>query len=177
MPQVGTAKLGGGGFNSSGTGRAAYNAAMSANSNRCILKPLWSRRPDGRWAVYALKGINLKPKKRFSSDFFPFESDLELMTSTPPKNPRDLFASFGSTEFLLKQSIVPVVAWADGANTVRCIGTAFVASASGYIVTASHVLLDPQESGYGKVETWGSKGNPIRPPDGRHHPHESCDRC
>lgn len=99
-----------------------------------------------------MKGINLKPKDGFASDFFPFESGLELMTQTPPQNLRDLFASFGSTDFLLKQSIVPVIAWVVGEKIVRCIGTAFVVSASGYIITASHVLLDPQESGYGKID-------------------------
>jgi len=129
-----------------------HNSAMSTSSNLSILKPLWSRRQDGRWSIHDIKGINLKPKEGFAPDFFPIESGLELMTPTPPKNLHDLFVSFGSTEFLLKQSVVPVVAWADGADIVRCIGTAFVVSASGYIITASHVLLDPQESGYGKVE-------------------------
>jgi hypothetical protein len=125
---------------------------ISTDSNLGILKPLWSRRPDGRWAIHDMKGINLKPKDGFASDFFPFESGLELMTQTPPQNLRDLFASFGSTDFLLKQSIVPVIAWVVGEKIVRCIGTAFVVSASGYIITASHVLLDPQESGYGKID-------------------------
>jgi hypothetical protein len=124
---------------------------VRTDSDLAILKPLWSRRPDGRWAIYDAKGIQLKPKTGCSPDFFAFESDMELMTSTPPKNLQDMFASFGSTDFILKQSILPVVAWVNGERTVRCIGTAFVVSASGYVVTASHVLLDPQESGYGKA--------------------------
>jgi len=125
---------------------------MRTDFDLAILKPLWSRLPDGRWALHDMKGIRLKPKTGCSLDFFAFESDMELMTSTPPKNLHDMFASFGSTDFLVKQSILPVVAWVDGEETVRCIGTAFVVSASGYVITASHVLLDPQESGYGKVE-------------------------
>jgi len=130
-----------------------YYASMSKNAGLSILKPLWSRLPDGRWAIHDMKGIDLKPKKGFGPDFFPLDSDLELMSTTPPRNLEDFFASFGPTDFLMKQSILPVVAWVDGADRVRCIGTAFVVSASGYIVTASHVLLDPQESGYVKVET------------------------
>jgi hypothetical protein len=128
---------------------------MRTDFDLAFLKPLWSRRPDGRWALHDMKGIRLKPKTGCSPDFFAFESDMELMTSTPPKNLHDMFASFGSTDFLVKQSILPVVAWVEGEDTVRCIGTAFVVSASGYVITASHVLLDPQESGYGKVEALG----------------------
>jgi hypothetical protein len=124
---------------------------MTTSSDIGILKSLWTRRTDGRWAVHDLKGIMLKPKAGFDLDYFAFDSDLELMTSSPPKNFGDLFASFGSTDFLMKQSIVPVVAWEHGAPSIRCIGTAFVVSCTGYVITASHVLLDPQESGYGRV--------------------------
>jgi hypothetical protein len=113
-----------------------------------ILKSIWTRRPDGRWGVHDMKGITLKPKPGQDADFFTFDARLELLTSAPPSNMGDLFASFGSTDFLMKQSIVPVVAWVAGAATIRCIGTAFVVSCTGYVVTASHVLLDPQESGY-----------------------------
>ena len=94
---------------------------MRTDFDLAILKPLWSRRPDGRWAIYDMKGIQLKPKTGCSPDFFAFESDMELMTSTPPKNLHDMFASFGSTNFLVKQSILPVVAWVNGEDTVRCI--------------------------------------------------------
>jgi len=96
-----------------------------------------------------MKGITLKPKAGFESDYFAFESSLELMTPTPPH--ADLFSAFGSTDFLVKQSIVPVVAWVPGASTIRCIGTGFIVSCTGYMITASHVLLDPQERGYGNV--------------------------
>lgn len=116
-----------------------------------ILKPLWTRRLDGAWAIHGMKGIDLKPKAGFEPDYFAFESDLELMTNSPPKNLGDLFSSFGTTDFLLKESIVPVVAWVTGEKEIRVIGTAFVVSASGFVVTASHVLLDPYESGYSKL--------------------------
>lgn len=75
-----------------------------------------------------------------------------MLTQTPPQHLSDFFSAFGSTTFVLKQSIVPVVAISPTESRMRCIGTAFIVSASGYFVTASHVILDPQESGYGKVE-------------------------
>jgi hypothetical protein len=88
----------------------------------------------------------LKPRAGFAADFFPYQSQLELMTSSPATtNIYELFTSFGSTDFLLKQSILPVVAWVEGEPAIRCIGTAFVISCTGYIITACHVLLDPQD--------------------------------
>lgn len=63
-----------------------------------------------------------------------------------------MLASFGTTDFLVKQSIVPVVAWVDGAKSIRCIGTGFIVSCSGYLVTATHVLLDPVDNRYGNVK-------------------------
>lgn len=98
-----------------------------------------------------MKGITLKPKPGQEADFFTFESDMELVSSRPPANLADFFASFGPTDFLIKQSILPVVAWVKSTTAIRCIGTGFVVSCSGFVVTASHVLLDPQESGYADV--------------------------
>ncbi len=125
--------------------------AMLSRSDIGILKSLWTRRGDGRWAIHDLKGITLKPKAGSDPDFFAFDSGMELMTYSPPRNIGDLFASFGPTDFLMKQSIVPIVGWGDGAPFIRSIGTGFVVSCSGYVITASHVLLDPQESGYGRI--------------------------
>ena len=62
-----------------------------------------------------------------------------------------MFASFGTTDFLMKQSIVPVLAWKNGDDSVKCIGTASVISCSGYLLTAAHVIMDPFERGYGGV--------------------------
>jgi hypothetical protein len=122
-----------------------------------VLKPLWTRLPDGRWGIHGLKGIQLKPKAGHDADFFAFDSKMEMLTTTPPTNQGDMFASFGPTDFLMKQSIVPVVAWVPGARSMRCIGTGFIVSCTGYVVTASHVVLDPRDSGYGKVV--GRSGN------------------
>jgi hypothetical protein len=63
----------------------------------------------------------------------------------------------------MKQSVVPIVAWVDGEPVIRSIGTGFIVSCSGYLITASHALLDPQEKGYGKVSR--RNGN-IEIPDG-----------
>jgi hypothetical protein len=88
---------------------------------------------------------------------------VELLTNTPGGNVHHAFSSFGTTDFLIKQSILPVVAWLQGDNAIRCIGTASVISCSGYLLTASHVLLDPVDSKYGKVVR---KGNTLLFGDG-----------
>jgi len=122
-----------------------------------ILKCLWRRRENGDWAIHDLKGLTLKPQAGFESDFFKFESQMELMTQSPgTRNVHEFFTSFGPTDFLLKQSILPVVAWVAGEGSIRCIGTAFVVSCTGFIFTACHVLLDPQDRSYGKVRRDGN---------------------
>jgi hypothetical protein len=95
--------------------------------------------------------------ERGSADYFAFESELELMTSRPSQNIVELMASVGPTDFLLKQSIVPVVAWRERDRYIRCIGTASVISCTGYLLTAAHVLMDPFESGYGGGTRVGSQ--------------------
>jgi hypothetical protein len=61
---------------------------------------------------------------------------------------QDFFATFGLTEFLIRQSIVPIVAWNDGDRGMRCIGTVFFISASGLLMTAAHVIRDPVDDQY-----------------------------
>ena len=137
---------------------------MSLDSEIGILKTLWGRGNDGRWIITSLKAIDLKRSAGFEPDFFRFESEMELLTQSP-RNMHEFFTSFGPTDFLLKQSIVPVVAWVNGENSIRCIGTAFVISCTGYVMTACHVLLDPQERGYGKVIRDGNAlffGKPLK---------------
>jgi hypothetical protein len=51
----------------------------------------------------------------------------------------------------VRQSIVPVVAWNDGDEEIRCIGTGFFISASGLLLTAAHVLRDPVDENYTEV--------------------------
>lgn len=111
-----------------------------------ILKTLWAVDENGAWAITGIKGLYLRPRPGDKPDYFRPQSQFELLTNRP--SPRDFLSSFGSTDFLLKQSIVPVVAIVDGESFVRCIGTAFFISCSGYVATAAHVLLDPIEAGY-----------------------------
>ena len=114
-----------------------------------VLKSLWSRTANDQWGITAVKGIELWAQEGFGSDYFAFESEFEMMTSRPSQNVIELVASVGPTDFLLKQSIVPVVAWRDGDRFIRCIGTASVISCTGYLLTAAHVLMDPFEGRYG----------------------------
>lgn len=129
-----------------------------------ILKSLWRKNQDGIWGVHDLKSLSFKPRSGFDSDFFTFENQMELMPSCPSTgNLNELFTSFGGTDFLMKQSVIPVVAWVEGENYIRCIGTAFMISCTGYLITACHVLIDPQDRKYGKIVR---DGNSIRFMDG-----------
>lgn len=116
-----------------------------------ILKVLWRKEPDGRWAMHDLRSIGLSPRQGDDPTCFQFESKMELLTNRPVGTIHDVLSTFGPTAFLMQQSIVPVVAWVRDELFIRCVGTAFVISCSGYVITACHVLLDPQERGYGKV--------------------------
>lgn len=120
-----------------------------ANKTLSILKTLWTKRPDGQWGISGIKGIELVPVQNSEPDYFRFESVFQLMQENPNTNIHDTLASFGSTDFLVKQSVLPVVAWMQGDSHIRCIGTASVISCTGLIATAGHVLLDPIERGYG----------------------------
>lgn len=75
-----------------------------------ILKSLWSRQSDGRWGITDVKGLDLKPQAGCNTEYFTIESDVELMTTTPSRNIHEALASFGPADFLMKQSILPVVA-------------------------------------------------------------------
>lgn len=114
-----------------------------------ILQSFWAKDAEGKWAITHLRGVSLAPAPGREPTFFKPERNFEF-----PRNPRgmsslQLVESLGSTSTSLKHSIVPVVALVDGANHLRVIGTAFVISASGLVMTAAHVLLDPEDSGYG----------------------------
>lgn len=116
-----------------------------------ILKTIWKKNEAGAWASHDLKSIYLKPREGFSKDYFKIENEVNLMTQRPGPIMNNFFATFGTTEFLVRQSIVPVVAWNDGDEEVRCIGTGFFISASGLLMTAAHVLRDPIDENYASV--------------------------
>lgn len=134
-----------------------------------ILKTIWSKKRDGRWGIRGMNSLTLTPKEGHDGDYFAFTGDTGepvLMTSTPTGfSPGELFRSFGSTNFLMKQSIVPIVAWIHDESVMRTIGTGFFVSCTGYLMTACHVVLDPEEGGYGKVLR---EGNRLRLLDGVH---------
>lgn len=104
--------------------------------------------PGRRLDPHDLKGIYLKPREGFKSDYFKIKNEVELMTQSPGDIMQNFFATFGTTEFLVRQSIVPVVAWNDGDQEIKCIGTGFFISASGLLMTAAHVIRDPIDEKY-----------------------------
>lgn len=116
-----------------------------------ILKTIWRKNETGGWASHDLKGIDLKPREGFSKDYFKIKNEVNLMTQSPGLIMNNLFATFGTTEFLVRQSIVPIVAWNDGDQEIRCIGTGFFISASGLLMTAAHVLRDPVDENYTSI--------------------------
>jgi hypothetical protein len=122
---------------------------MSIEFPISILKTLWSRRADGQWQINDMKGLELSSGNADEERYFVLRGDVQLMTDTPNSGIDDAMTMFGSTDFLMQQSIVPVVAWVEGEPAMRCIGTASIISCTGYMLTAAHVLMDPIESGYG----------------------------
>src|ERR1700722_13669126 len=120
-----------------------------------ILKSIWNRDSAGIWSVHDMQAIDLKPRKGYGADYFKIEDDVNLLTQRPGAIIQNLFASFGTTEFLVRQSVVPVVAWNDGDAEMRCIGTGFFISASGLLMTAAHVMRDPVDEAYTSVTLAG----------------------
>lgn len=116
-----------------------------------ILKSIWRQDNAGRWNTHDLQELVLKPRKDFGKDYFKIEDEMNLLTQRPGPVFSNLFASFGTTEYLLRQSIVPVVAWNKGDTECRSIGTGFFISASGLLLTAAHVVRDPVDENYAKT--------------------------
>lgn len=113
-----------------------------------ILKALWARE-NGSWVISSMKGLELKPKVGYEQDYFAIDSRIELLSEGNFANMHQVMAAVGPTDFLLRQSILPVVSWHDGDDHIRCIGTGSLVSCSGYVITAAHVLMAPVEEGYG----------------------------
>jgi Trypsin-like peptidase domain len=121
-----------------------------------IMKTLWARSPEGKWGIHGLKSLALRPKADNDSDFFTFEDQVELLTDRPSGGIHELFSAFGTTSFLVKQSVMPVVVSVTNDSLLRFIGTAFVISCTGYVATACHVILDPVERKYGQIHRQGN---------------------
>lgn len=126
-----------------------------------ILKTIWKKSPTGVWTIHDLKGIDLKPREGCAKDYFQIKDEMNLMTQRPGPIMTDFFATFGSSEFLVRQSIVPVIAWNEGDGEVRCIGTGFFISASGLLMTAAHVLRDPIDEKYTNVTQIGERTSKL----------------
>lgn len=122
-----------------------------------ILKSIWKQDQSGRWAIHDMQGLELKPRDGYEPDYFKIKDEMHLLTQHPGAVMKDIFSSFGMTEFLLRQSIVPIVAWNDGDKEMKCIGTDFFISASGLLMTAAHVLRDPIDEKYASLSTVGDR--------------------
>lgn len=112
---------------------------------------MWKKNEAGVYIGDGLRVINLKPREGFQKNYFKIENEENSMIPKPGSIMNNFFASFGTTEFLVRQSIVPLVAWNDGDAEIRCIGTGFFISASGLLMTAAHVLRDPVDENYTTV--------------------------
>lgn len=121
-----------------------------------ILKSAWKKREDGIWSIRDVKGLDLNPREGFTDDYFKIESTMEFLTPTPDQSVSGQYFALGTTEFFLRQSIVPIVAWKKGEAEIRTIGTGFFVSASGYLITAAHVLRDPIDEDYASVSELGT---------------------
>jgi S1-C subfamily serine protease len=126
-----------------------------------ILKSMWRKNEAGKWVIHDAKGINLKPREGFSADYFKIKSELVLLTERPGAVFENIFSSFGMTEFLLRQSIVPIVSWNEGDDEIRCIGTGFFVSATGYLLTAAHVVRDPIDEKYASLTEVNEKQHKL----------------
>ena len=113
-----------------------------------ILKTIWRKDEAGVWASHDLKGIDLKPQEGFTKDYFKIEnSEMNLMTQSPGPIMNSFFTTFGTTEFLVRQSIVPVVALNDGDEEMRCIGTGFfIRDRKSTRLNSSHIPLSRMPS-------------------------------
>lgn len=116
-----------------------------------ILKTIWKKNDTGIWCIHDIKGLDLKPQQGFDPDYFKIEDEVQLLTQRPGPVFDNIFSTFGTTEFLVRQSIVPIVSWNEGDQGLRCIGTGFFISASGLLLTAAHVIRDPVDEGYANI--------------------------
>lgn len=126
-----------------------------------ILKTIWKKNEADVWVTHDIEGIDLKPREGFTKDYFKIKNEMNLMTRRPGLIMSNLFASFGTTEFLVRQSIVPVVAWNDGDEEMHCIGTGFFVSASGLLLTAAHVIRDPVDENYTSLTRIGKNDQKL----------------
>lgn len=107
-----------------------------------LLKLIFGKNKEGKWAINAMKGISLKPRGAEDECFFRIQDDVVMAQP----------AFLGTTRFVLGQSIVPIVAHIQGERVLRCLGTGLFISCSGLLITAAHVITDPIERQYGGIK-------------------------
>lgn len=109
---------------------------------------IFDRRVDGSYFIRNAVPLPLRPDDESATDFFRVRDD--ILTAQP-----NYVSTILST---LGQSIVPIVAMVPGENALRCLGTGFFVSATGLMITAAHVIMDPIERNYGGVRPIGDIG-------------------
>lgn len=127
------------------------NVPLQNQDELGLLTICWARRADDSFGTAGFSGI-MFVRPRDERDFFKLRGGEFITTSLQGMTRIEHIAACqGTPEFLIKQRVLPVVAWLNGEDAMRCIGTAFLISASGYVITASHVIVDPIEENYGEV--------------------------
>ena len=116
-----------------------------------ILKTTWIKDQAGLWRINELRELELRPRSGYTNQYFKINNDTISLPKAQRPAPLEFFSLFGTPEFVLRQSIVPIVAWNDGDDEVKCIGTGFFISTTGHLMTAAHVSLDPVDGKYTSV--------------------------
>lgn len=113
-----------------------------------ILKMFFGWSAEDGFAVEAMKGL---PLARAQSGDDALYRVADGLLAAAPSHITTVLSALG-------QSIVPIVAMVPGENKMRCLGTGFFISATGLLITAAHVVLDPIERDYGNVTEIGGAG-------------------
>lgn len=117
-----------------------------------VLKATFApREPGGKWQIIALSALQVNPLAAQEFGLSRVKDGMHLAGK----------ASFGPISYFLGQSIVPIVAMSNDLAWMKCIGTGFFVSCTGFLVTAAHVIADPIEGDYAKSRevhsaTWQS---------------------
>ena len=134
------------------------NAPVNRIFQPAILATAWRRDPlNGSWLMDGMESLMFPAPDGADGARFHALRNAEINGPLLARGTaHDVQSTLGTVESLIKRRILPVVAWVDGERSMRCIGTAFIISCSGYVATACHVLLDPFDSGYGNVRVSGT---------------------
>lgn len=104
-----------------------------------LLKLWFGPRTERGWEIASLAPMTLRAETSVNPGFYSIRDEMVVMQPNIA----------GTTNFILGQSIVPIVCQVAGEPTLRCLGTGFFISCSGLLITAAHVITDPIERQYG----------------------------